>query len=205
VYGLARIDASGRICERAITAPGWADGDRLTLTAEAGVVTARRDSTRRRQRAEAALAQAAATGEDITVSSVARRAGVNRTFFYRHRDLLERIHVQQAQPPPATAGGPAVSRASLQADLANANARCARLAAHVRQLEKRLSQTSGAQAWHESGLGAPADIDQLNARITELEQQNTSLRLEREEKADELQAARAANRELTRQLNVGAP
>jgi hypothetical protein len=44
VYGLARIDASGRICERAvITALGWADDDRLTLTAEAGVVTARRD------------------------------------------------------------------------------------------------------------------------------------------------------------------
>ena len=44
VYGLARIDASGRICEQAvITALGWADGDRLTLTAEAGVVTARRD------------------------------------------------------------------------------------------------------------------------------------------------------------------
>ena len=44
VYGIARIDASGRICERAIiTALGWADGDRLTLTADAGVVTARRD------------------------------------------------------------------------------------------------------------------------------------------------------------------
>ena len=44
MYGLARIDASGRICERAIiTALGWADGDRLTVTAEAGVVTARRD------------------------------------------------------------------------------------------------------------------------------------------------------------------
>ena len=115
----------------------------------------RADSTRRRQRAEAALAQAAAAGEDITVSSVARRPGVDRTFFYRHRDLLERIHVQQAQPPAAAAGGPAASRASLQADLANANARCARLAAHVRQLEKRLSQALGAQAWHESGLGAP--------------------------------------------------
>lgn len=165
----------------------------------------RADSTRRRQRAEAALAQAAATGEDITVSAVARRAGVDRTFFYRHRDLLERIHVQQAQPSAATAGGPAVSRASLQADLANANARCARLAADVRQLEKRLSQALGAQAWHEPGLGAPADIDQLSARIAELEQQNTSLRLEQEEKTDELRAARAANRELTRQLNISPP
>jgi hypothetical protein len=44
VYGLARIDASGRICERAIiSALGWADGDRLTLTAEAGVIIACRD------------------------------------------------------------------------------------------------------------------------------------------------------------------
>ena len=44
MYGIARVDASGRICERAIiTALGWAGGDRLTFTAEAGVVTARRD------------------------------------------------------------------------------------------------------------------------------------------------------------------
>ena len=44
VYGLARIDASGRICERAIiTALGWVGGDLLTFTADAGVVTARRD------------------------------------------------------------------------------------------------------------------------------------------------------------------
>ena len=44
VYGLARIDASGRICERAvITALGSADGDRLTFSAEAGMVIARHD------------------------------------------------------------------------------------------------------------------------------------------------------------------
>ncbi len=44
VYGIGRIDASGRIADRAvITALGWRGGDRLTLTADAGVVTARRD------------------------------------------------------------------------------------------------------------------------------------------------------------------
>jgi bifunctional DNA-binding transcriptional regulator/antitoxin component of YhaV-PrlF toxin-antitoxin module len=44
VYGIGRIDASGRIADRAvISALGWADGDRLTLTADAGIVTARRD------------------------------------------------------------------------------------------------------------------------------------------------------------------
>jgi hypothetical protein len=44
VYGIGRIDASGRIADRAVTsALGWSGGDRLTLTAEAGVITARRD------------------------------------------------------------------------------------------------------------------------------------------------------------------
>ena len=44
VYGIGRIDASGRIADRAIiSALGWAGGDGLTLTADAGVVTARRD------------------------------------------------------------------------------------------------------------------------------------------------------------------
>ena len=44
VYGIGRIDASGRIADQAvITALGWRGGDLLTLTADAGVVTARRD------------------------------------------------------------------------------------------------------------------------------------------------------------------
>ena len=44
VYGIGRIDSSGRIADRTVTtALGWAGGDRLTLTADAGVVTARRD------------------------------------------------------------------------------------------------------------------------------------------------------------------
>jgi bifunctional DNA-binding transcriptional regulator/antitoxin component of YhaV-PrlF toxin-antitoxin module len=44
VYGIGRIDASGRIADRAVTgALGWSGGDRLTLTADSGVITARRD------------------------------------------------------------------------------------------------------------------------------------------------------------------
>ena len=44
VYGLARVDRSGRVADRAVTgALGWRGGDRLTLTAEAGVVVIRRD------------------------------------------------------------------------------------------------------------------------------------------------------------------
>ena len=37
VYGFGRIDASGRVADRrTMAALGWPDGDRLTLTAEAG-------------------------------------------------------------------------------------------------------------------------------------------------------------------------
>ena len=44
LYGFGRIDTAGRVADRAvISAVGWSGGDRLTLTAEAGVVTARRD------------------------------------------------------------------------------------------------------------------------------------------------------------------
>ena len=44
LYGFGRIDSAGRIADRTvISALGWRCGDRLTLTAEAGVVTARRD------------------------------------------------------------------------------------------------------------------------------------------------------------------
>jgi hypothetical protein len=44
VYGTGRIDASGRVAERAVSgALGWRGGDLLTLTADAGVVVAHRD------------------------------------------------------------------------------------------------------------------------------------------------------------------
>ena len=44
IYGFGRIDASGRVADRVtIAALGWRSGDRLTLTAEAGVMIARRD------------------------------------------------------------------------------------------------------------------------------------------------------------------
>ena len=44
VSGIGRIDASGRVADCAITsALGWRGGDRLTLTASAGVMVARRD------------------------------------------------------------------------------------------------------------------------------------------------------------------
>lgn len=161
----------------------------------------RADSARRRQRVIKALNDATTHGGEISVSAIARAAQVDRTFLYRHKDLLVQIHVAQTNPPAADGGGPLVSRASLQADLANAQGRLARQASQIRQLEKILAELLGEQAWRESGLGAPTDIDQLHHRITTLEQQLVDVTGQLEERDQELAAARNANRELVANLN----
>jgi hypothetical protein len=161
------------------------------------------DSARRRQRVITALNRAQADGTEVSVSGIARAAGVDRTFLYRHRDLLAQLHALEATPPATgDTTGPAVTRASLQADLLAAHERAVRLHSRVQQLEKRLSQALGEQAWRESGLGVPADIDALNQKITHLEQQAVDLRIQLDERNEDLVAARAANRELMAQLNT---
>jgi len=159
------------------------------------------DSARRRQRVIAVLNKAAVDGTEVSVSSVARAAAVDRTFLYRHRDLLAKTHSLETAPPARGNTGPAVTRASLQADLLAAQERAIRLSARIQQLERRLSAALGEQAWRESGLGTPADIDALNQKITHLEQQATDLKLQLTERDEDLAAARAANRELMTQLN----
>lgn len=162
----------------------------------------RDDSMRRRQRVLAVLDQAAAAGDQISAAAIARMAGVDRTFLYRHPDLLEKIHALQADPLTDERTGPGVTRASLQADLLAAHERAARLGARIQQLEKRLSEALGEQTWHESGLGAPADIDTLHQRISQLEQHNLDLQKQLDEREEDLAAARAANRELMARLNT---
>jgi hypothetical protein len=99
------------------------------------------DSARRRERVIAVLGRAATDGTELSASGIARAAGVDRSFLYRHRDLLDQIHALEATPPtPADTCGPAVTRASLQADLLAAGERAQRLNGRVRQLEKRLSE-----------------------------------------------------------------
>jgi Family of unknown function (DUF6262) len=162
------------------------------------------DSARRRQRVLDTIGKMAAAGEEISVAGIARAAAVDRTFLYRHRDLLEKIHAVEAAPPASGDGtpGPGVTRASLQADLLAAHERALRLTARVRQLEKRLSEALGEQAWRESGLGAPADIDALSQKITYLEQKAAGLQLQLNERDQDLSAARAASRELMTRLNT---
>ena len=98
-----------------------------------------------------------------------------------------------------------MSRESLHADLLAAHERATRLAAHVQRLERRLSEALGEQAWRQSGLGAPHDLDELQQRIGHHEQQAVDLRLQLQQRDQDLAAARAANRELMTQINAPTP
>lgn len=80
-----------------------------------------------------------------------------------------------------------------------------RLAARVRHLETKLSELLVEQAWRESGLGAPDDVEQLKSRISTLEPQVIDLTGQLEERDEELQAARAANRQAISRLNTARP
>jgi chromosome segregation ATPase len=161
----------------------------------------RADSARRRQRVTKALQDAVQAGEVISVSAIARAAGVDRTFLYRHPELLEQVHTAETTPA-APACDSAVTRASLQADLANAHGRAARQDARIRQLERKLTELLGEQVWAESGLGTHDDIEQLQRRITTLEQRIVELTAELDERTQDLDAARASNRELMTHLNT---
>jgi hypothetical protein len=169
----------------------------------AAIMGRRSDTHRRRERVLAALSEALGTGTSVSAADIARRAGVDRSFLYRHRDLIEHLHTIQSQPSDDPTRGPTSSRASLIADLAAAHHRAKRLADTVQQLEKQLSQALGQRAWREAGLGGPADYDQLTSRITELEQAIIDIREELEQRDQDLAAARGANRELMTQINTG--
>jgi hypothetical protein len=65
-------------------------------------------------------------------------------------------------------------------------------------------QCTAAPELRQTALGTPTDIDQLHQRITSLEQKNVHLTRQLEERDLELDAARAANRELICTLNYGS-
>ena len=130
-----------------------------------GVEGCRADSGRRRQRVVKALNQARTQGHEISVSAIARMASVDRSFLFRHKDLLAEIHTAEATPL-AGEDRVGVMLGSLKADLANPQQRITRLADHNQKLERKLSELLGEQAWRESGLGAPTEIDQLQHSTT---------------------------------------
>ena len=139
-------------------------------------------------------------GQEITVSAVARSAGVDRSFLYRHHDLRTQILALAAEPEPHPAST-AISRRSLLADLANLHAHNERLRHQNTKLTERLSELLGEQVFHDAGITRTDEIGTLRQRVAELEQQFLDRRQDLQDRDDELAAARAANRDLIATLN----
>ena len=73
----------------------------MTTTLTNPLIAAQRnDSDRRRRKVLEALDRLRTNGDEITVSAVARTAGVDRSFLYRHHDLRSQILALAAEPEP---------------------------------------------------------------------------------------------------------
>jgi chromosome segregation ATPase len=161
----------------------------------------RADSDRRQDAVRRALAEMVKAGEFVTVSALARRAGVHRSLIYRHPELHAAVNTAAATRAAPIHRPDQVSAASLKATVANERERNRRLTLRIGQLERRLSEALGREAFRDAGLD---DIDQtvaLERRIIDLEQGNSDLRRQIKELTNELDAAQHVNQQLTRQLN----
>ena len=182
-------------------------------------VARRRDGDAKRRRAAEALAALVSGGESITFPAVARRAVVSVMLLYADEELaraIAEVRDRQRQAGwdrawhlPARA---LVTDQSLRVDLANAKEQVRRLTEEVEILRERLTRDLGAQADLARGRFDGSLLEQLERRASELEAENSSLRprvaaLENElhDLGEDLQAARAMNRELMAGLNRASP
>lgn len=157
----------------------------------------RNDTSRRRHRVQQVIVDACT---ELNVSGVARAAGVHRSFLYRHPDLLDLIH--QAATTPPRHPNDLVSPASLLADLAHARDRAQRAGRQLRHLERILSELKRREVWAATGLEPLDEATSLRRELDQTRQQLLDRATELEDRDRELEAARAANRELMAQLNA---
>lgn len=163
-------------------------------------VARRRDVEARRARVTQALDVMRTAGIEITISSVAARAKVHRSFIHRHLDL--RAYVYAAADQPSTAASANTStRQSLEADNLNLRAIVCRQTQRIADLEARLSEILGEQAYSRTGLGAPSDHAALEGQNQTLQNEIQELRAKLQDQEEELGAAREANRQLMGHLN----
>ena len=157
----------------------------------------RRDVERRRAHVYKAITDMHSDGSEITIAATAVRAGVHRSFIHRHDDLRAAVMAAVAEtidnPSPAAT---AISHRSVLAENANLHALNGRLSQCIRDLEERLSEVLGQQAFERSGLGASTSTAALQDDL----ERHKQLLLERDNRIAELEEELAAARETSRGL-----
>lgn len=163
-------------------------------------IARRRDVDARRSRVTQALDAMRTEGNEITISSVAARARVHRSFIHRHLDLRAYVYAA-ADQPSAAATATTTTRQSLEADSLNLRAIVHRQTQHIADLEARLSELLGEQAYSRTGLGAPHDHTALEEQNQILQNEIQELHAKLQDQEEELGAAREANRQVMGHLN----
>jgi regulator of replication initiation timing len=137
-------------------------------------------------------------GSRITFELVARHAGVSRQFLYGDKELRAAIEQARREPPSAP---PTRARTSdtdgLQTDLLLAREEISRLRAENTKLKTKLIERAAGAMLD----GQDAAVHNLTTRNAELVRENADLRRQLAHGQQDLDAARATNRDLMTELN----
>jgi hypothetical protein len=160
VTALRRLDATGQpvtfdaVAREAGVSRSWLYSQ-LDLRADNThflVQAARRRSQTTRERAIQTLRRLAATGDPVTFDTVARTAGVSRSWLYAQPDLrveIGRLRAQHQEGQGRASGAPTIparqraSDASLRRRMEAVNAEIRRLRAENQQLREQLAWALG--------------------------------------------------------------
>ncbi len=170
------------------------------------------DGQRKRTLILAAVDAAHQQGQVLTIAGIARTARVGRKFVYDHPDLRTETELTVAQVAQRQANdmiaAARVTGTSSRADQENSRAHNRRLQQQLRSLENRLSELEGARLVADEL--PPTDVvtqfadHHLAQRVAELEPQLFKTE-EALRQAEELDAARAVNRQLIHRANSTDP
>ena len=171
----------------------------------------RADSERKRRLVLAVTDAQLEAGRHPTIAGVARQAGVGRKFIYDHPDLRAGIELKAAQVTGRRASNlvasAGVTGASLRADLENTRAQNHRLNKQIRARGCTGPKAHAACCRRTPSRKCPRKLadQQLAAWVAELDQQLFEARENLRRTAEELEAARAIDRELMEQANRPPP
>jgi hypothetical protein len=147
-------------------------------------------------------------GARLSIAELARRARVSEKFIHTNLELKRQIlaRIEQAEQRDAARNEQAnrLTRASLQAELANALGTIHRQGQQLQALKRRLGEQLGSAVAdeHSVSLGLDGDGALLaQERIAQLEEELLAARTRLRETEQELEAARRINRELVRESN----
>jgi regulator of replication initiation timing len=176
-------------------------------TAEQRIATLKRaraeDAVRKRQYVADAIKKLTDNGSRVTFELVARRAGVSRQFLYGDKELRTAVEDARRQtpasPPPAITVD--TDTAGLQTDLLLTREEITRLRAENNKLKTKLVERAASTVLD----GQDETVRDLTTRNAELVRENAELRRQLADSHEDLDAARATNRDLMTTLNRHHP